>query len=303
MYIDELFIRLQKSGYGCYIGCLFAGCFGYADDALLIAPSICSLKLMLNIVDNYGEEYSVKFNPDKCKLISYCQSNTKSIDGIYYNNVYIASESSATHVGNLIGPNLKNQDINEVTNKFILSVNYVLSVFSHCHASVKYRLFKTYCMPLYGSILWDFSSDRIDYFFTQWRKSVRRVWGLSNMTHSNLLHLICQDNTIDIQLHRRFVKFHSSLCKSMNTYVNICVNMALNGSSSSYSNSVNRIALIYHVDKHKLNGCKSIKRSDDEVVNLMTAGNIVDLCHIRDTGQSSLRRSEIDFLLLYLCTQ
>ena len=58
----------------------------------------------------------------------------------------------------------------------------------------------------------------------------------------------------------------------MNTYVNICLNMALNGSSSSYCNSVNRIALIYHVDKHKLNGCKLIKSSGDEVVNLMTGG-------------------------------
>ena len=36
MYIDELFIRRQKSGYGCYIGCLFAGCFGYADDAYVL---------------------------------------------------------------------------------------------------------------------------------------------------------------------------------------------------------------------------------------------------------------------------
>ena len=46
----------------------------------------------------------------------------------------------------------------------------MLSVFSHCHASVKYRLFKTYGRPVYGSILGDLSSDRIDIFFTQWRK-------------------------------------------------------------------------------------------------------------------------------------
>ena len=58
MYIDELLIRLQNYGNGCYIGCVFVGCFGYADDALLIA-TIYSLKLMLNIVINYCDKYSI----------------------------------------------------------------------------------------------------------------------------------------------------------------------------------------------------------------------------------------------------
>ena len=62
----------------------------------------------------------VKFNHDKCKFISYCQSNIASIDLIYYDNVYIANKSSATHVGNLIGPNLKNKDINEVRQIYIV---------------------------------------------------------------------------------------------------------------------------------------------------------------------------------------
>ena len=84
-------------------------------------------------------------------------------------------------------------------------------------------------------------------------------------------------------------------------YVNICVKMSLNGSSLSYCNSVNRIALIYHVDKHNLNGCHSIKSSGDEV-HLMTVGNIIDLYHIRDADQSSLCMSEIDYLL-YVCSQ
>ena len=59
---------------------------------------------------------------------------------------------------------------------------------------------------------------------------------------------------------------------------------------------VNRIALIYHFKKHNFNGCQSIRSSGYEVVDLMTVGNIIDLCHIWDTGQSSLRRSEIDYL-------
>ena len=82
--------------------------------------------------------------------------------------------------------------------------------------------------------------------------------------------------------------------------MNICVNLALNGSSSSHCNSINRIALKLNVDEHNLYGSKVIKSYVDEEVNLMTAGNIIDLCQIRHTGQSSFRRSEIDYLQICL---
>ena len=54
----------------------------------------------------------------------------------------------------LIGPIRKNQDINEVTNKLILSVNYVLSLFIHVHASVKNTVYLKHIVCLvYGSVI------------------------------------------------------------------------------------------------------------------------------------------------------
>ena len=69
LYMDEMFIRLKATGYGCYIGRLFCGSLGYADDSMLLAPSVCSLKLMLDIVNKYGIEYDVLFNPEKKQVI------------------------------------------------------------------------------------------------------------------------------------------------------------------------------------------------------------------------------------------
>ena len=39
IYIDELLKRLSQSGYGCKIGHLYYGAFGYADDVSLVAPT------------------------------------------------------------------------------------------------------------------------------------------------------------------------------------------------------------------------------------------------------------------------
>ena len=63
VYIDVL-LNLKKANLGCYIGDLFMGALGYADD-VIIAPTVCSLKSMLRICDDFGKEFHVKFNSNK----------------------------------------------------------------------------------------------------------------------------------------------------------------------------------------------------------------------------------------------
>ena len=44
VYVDELFKRLRKSGIGCYIGNIYAGSLGFADDVNLVCPSLNALR-------------------------------------------------------------------------------------------------------------------------------------------------------------------------------------------------------------------------------------------------------------------
>ena len=308
LYIDELFVRLRESGYGCHIGSLYMGCFGYADDAMLLSPSVGTLKFMLSIVDKYGEEFNVKFNPDKCKLLCYPNCTNNDFNGIYYNHVYIENVQNAMHVGNIIGPKLGNQDIDNITNTFISSVNYVISVFSCCYSYVKFHLFQLYCMPLYGAMLWDFSSVKVDHFLTQWRKCIRKIWRLPNTTHCVLLPIICNVVPVEIQLHRRFVKFMCSLSNSKNMYIQTCLSLVLGGSASKVCNSLNRMVYLYSLDKHQLSNmskdaCKTLVCSSSCDADLVTAGNIADLCYIRDTKSTAFSRDEISEMLEVLCTE
>ena len=62
VYMDVLLLNLKKANLGCYIGDLFMGALGYADDVVIIANTVCSLKSMLHICDDFGKEFHVKFN-------------------------------------------------------------------------------------------------------------------------------------------------------------------------------------------------------------------------------------------------
>jgi len=40
LYVDDLIELLRDSGYGCYVSKTFIGCIMYADDLILVSPTI-----------------------------------------------------------------------------------------------------------------------------------------------------------------------------------------------------------------------------------------------------------------------
>ena len=100
--------------------------------------------------------------------------------------------------------------ITETVNDFYVKVNMVLSHLMHAYSHIRYKLFKSYCMSLYGSQLWDFQSKMMETFYVAWRKSVRRILGVPPTTHCKYLHYIADDRDIKAQLHKRFMKFIQS---------------------------------------------------------------------------------------------
>ena len=50
VYMDDLIVRMRKSGAGCHVGGVFCGVVFYADDPCLLAPCRIAMGVMLNIV-------------------------------------------------------------------------------------------------------------------------------------------------------------------------------------------------------------------------------------------------------------
>ena len=71
LYINNLFTILRKNRTGCWIRDQFCGVLGYADDIMLISPTLEGLQDMINDCANYMSKHNLTFstNPDpkKCK--------------------------------------------------------------------------------------------------------------------------------------------------------------------------------------------------------------------------------------------
>ncbi len=77
VYMDGLLTELANSRYGCYMGGVFAGAFGYADDHKLLTPSVYALYQMAHICENYAKRYDITFNAKKSQVFIYKAYNVK----------------------------------------------------------------------------------------------------------------------------------------------------------------------------------------------------------------------------------
>ena len=213
--------------------------------------------------------------------------------------------SSEQHLGYIIGNQVSQECIKSITNDLIKRVNVLSAVFKFTFDETKYFLFKVFCMSLYGSVLWDFSSKHVEMFYTTWRKCIRRLLGLRYRTHNNLLHLICNDIQVDGQLHLHFLNFFVKNLKSDNTCVKLCALLCLRGTYSEASNSLNCITNLYSLEKYNfvdISFTNTIINVNSPIsADMMSAGAINDVLCMRDQNNTNFTSDELNQLLSFLC--
>ena len=304
IYIDVLLCRLRNSGYGCHIGNMFCGALGYADDVILLAPTVTAMNHLLDICTEYGLEYDVLFNPDKTKLIYFDNVKCNSSPNIRLSGKPIEIVEYDKHLGFVVGNVEPQHIISQAVNEFLGKVNMVKSHFKYIPHEIMYKLFKTYCMPLYGCTLWDFSNKVINKFYVAWRKAIRYILGLPRTTHCVLLHQICSDIPVLEQLYSRFINFIKGLNNSNNQVTNMCVNIALQGSNSIVSNNITIVSNYLSVSRYNIpySNIHQIVRNSTVSDTAQVIKDLLDMKHRNMFESTFFHYNDIKFMIEVLCT-
>ena len=76
------------------------GCFAYADDIVLLAPTKYALSEMYKVACKFASEYSMLFNAKKSKLMLFDTYKTSSMT---INDEEFMCTNQVVHLGNVIG--------------------------------------------------------------------------------------------------------------------------------------------------------------------------------------------------------
>lgn len=114
------------------------------------------------------------------------------------------------------------------------AANMVLSTFSICDPRtciVKTVHFSSYCLSLYGGILWNAACNQLKSLEIAFNNILRRIWKLPRNSHASILHKVAQLDSMYnrlIRLSDRFSqKMHESkwslLYNTFNLFYNQCL--------------------------------------------------------------------------------
>ena len=234
IYVDELLCRLQGLDVGCRIGNSFAAAFGYADDLTILAPSIPAAETLLRTCEHFAEEYFVQFNASKSQHLICRGRNTNhnEIPLLKLNGDVIPQCDHAVLLGTSIGADCQAKSFQKASSELVSRTNTLLSRFNHCNSAVLFSLFQTYCCSFYASSLWSFESRHFNSFIVSWRKCVKKVWRISQRTHSRLLPHIIAGPDVRLCILARFASFIKACFLSENDIVRDAFELSMSSQSA-----------------------------------------------------------------------
>ena len=312
LYVDGLLEKLRNSGVGCCIGRNFVGSIGYADDLLLLTPTVSSLKAMIRICEQYAIDYDIKFNGSKSQLMVFGKHKADCVFHVFGEKVAIVNEMK--YLGYHIVSDCTKSMVKPVVNDFSCKFNTFIAYFDEIKSEVKNNLFKQYCTSFYGHLNCALYEDSIEDLNKAVRKAIRRVWRLPYRSHSSLLPHIADFKPCHITLWKRFVSHFHSGCKNENKTVSDIFRYSLFGMSrlsKNYKFVIKKISDFLSGCKDISNiNCNSIKSAIDRYwfstcsfEDIRNANHIKELCLDRDTHcDSFMKKNEICEIIEYLCT-
>ena len=305
VYIDELLVKLQKSGVGCYMGRTFSGAFAYADDITLLCPSISALKEMITICTNYAVEYDIKFNGSKSQLIIFKGRSSEIMNPeVRINGDRLEVVSSVVHLGHILHDNIYRYDVNKCVSDFNRQSNIFLAKFKYASSSLRNFLFHKFCSSFYGSQILPMYEPCFNEIYKAWRMALRRVWRVPWRTHCNLLPHLAEVMAPELWFAKRAINFVNLAINSQNQYVKSVSNMGLHGSYSIFGGNVRWLQYKYNLDvKQIYRQWNDVCKGEQHIPLIRQAVQIKELCYMRDRYYNeNFTREEISEIIEYLCT-
>ena len=76
LFINVIIVNLLQSGYGCRVQQIYVGCIVYADDIILLSPTVSGLQEMLRVCYASSCELRLQFNAAKRHCMAFGKFTT-----------------------------------------------------------------------------------------------------------------------------------------------------------------------------------------------------------------------------------
>lgn len=306
IYIDDLFVEMSKSGYGCSISNQYFGCIGYADDIALVAPSREALQKMINIAKTFFDFHGIKISTNsnvkktKTKILVFGVKNVPAT--LLLGDKSLPTVDSWKHLGHTIhSDESPAHDMLLRCQELIGKHQGLRQEFPGQDPRVMMKLIKIYLLSLYGSQLWDIYSADAGKLWATWHKIIKWEFQLPLPTHRYLLYGVSECNHVRKLITNQFLNFYQNIISSDNPNITLLHNAQCSDMRSVYGRNIRNICMEAKVHNILQVNCNSID------INPVPAGEewrlplLLDLLHCRDNNPGFLTNDEIQLMMDHTC--
>ena len=155
VYLDQLSIRLNRSGIGGGIGGHLINQFCYSDDLCLISLSSAGMQYLLDICNSYAIEHVLTYNNSKSYSLCFKPKHIKlDRPHFYLNSLEIPRVDQCKYFGIKICIKNCDIDLKRQMRTVYANINILSRKFAKCSPDVKCTLYKYFSSNMYCSTMW-----------------------------------------------------------------------------------------------------------------------------------------------------
>ena len=156
VYTDDLSHHLQATGVGWYAGGAWVNSLSYADDMVLLAPTVTALQTLLEVCRAYAGPHDIVYSSTKtvCMPVQPNQSQGRYSTRAWLGNEELRFVEEFRYLGHVMTAYCRDDKyIQKQFRRKIASGNILVRKFSFAHIEAKIQLFMSYCYYTFIDVL------------------------------------------------------------------------------------------------------------------------------------------------------
>lgn len=224
LYINELIVGLSGMHAGCYVGSTCINNLSYADDMVLLAPSISALEILLRGCENYALDHGLEYNPNKSEVMVFKAGKIKPyyVPPIVLRNTPLRVVDRVKYLGHILTSDLSDDpDIERERRALAVRSNMLARRFARCTCEVKITLFKAYSQSFYTSSLWTrYTKRTFNALRIQYNNAFRMLMGLPKWCSASGMFAEARTDGFQAIMRKRIVSIWDHMRRSPNSILN-----------------------------------------------------------------------------------
>jgi len=182
MFVNDFLSNLRNCNAGCKVNGRFVGAIMYADDLIILSPTVAGLQEMLACCEATSKDISLDFNCKKCSCIAIGSASKLRITDMSLCNDVISWSNAFKYLGvNFIASRKLSIDTIPIKRKFFVACNCILGKAKCLDDLIKLSLMESYCLPIltYATVSMKMSQVQINDLNACWNSVYRRIFGFN----------------------------------------------------------------------------------------------------------------------------